>query len=46
LQNSAGVHTRAVYGLAGYRRREVELVLSIAKSVIEKFREIEVKLFG
>jgi len=38
--------TRAVYGLAGYVRREAELVLGIARSVIEKLREVEVKLFG
>jgi len=39
-------HTRAVYGLIGYGEKEAKLILAIARSVIEKLREIEVKLFG
>jgi len=46
LAELSEAHTRAVYGLAGYGRREAELVLSIARSVIDKLREVEVKLFG
>jgi len=38
--------TRAVYGLIGYGEREAKLILAIARSVIEKLEEIEVKLFG
>jgi len=39
-------HTRAVYGLIGYGEKEAKLILAIARSVIEKLRETEVKLFG
>jgi len=39
-------HTRAVYGLISYGEKEAKIILAIARSVIEKLREIEVKLFG
>jgi len=46
LAELSEAHTRAVYGFVGYGRREAELVLGIARFVIEKLGEIEVKLFG
>jgi len=39
-------HTKAVYSLIGYGEKEAKLILAIARSVIEKLRETEVKLFG
>jgi len=46
LAELSEAHTRALYGLAGYGRREAELVLGIAKYDVGKLREVEVKLFG
>jgi len=46
LAELSEAHTRAVYGLVGYGEKEARLILAIARSVIEKLREIEVKLFG
>jgi len=39
-------HTRAVYGLVEYGRREAEILLKIAKNIIDALRDLEVKVFG
>ena len=39
-------HTRAVYGPVEYSRREAELVLSAAKSVVELLSRLEERLFA
>ena len=39
-------HTRAAYGPVEYSRREAEIVLSTAKSVLRLAEELEEKLFG
>ncbi len=39
-------HTRAVYGLIEFSRREAEILLKIAESMISMLRNLEVKVFG
>jgi len=39
-------HTRAVYGLIEYGRRESEILLKIAESVIAAVKDLEAKVFG
>ncbi len=42
----ADAHTRAVYGLVEYGRREAEILLEVAKAVINVLEGLEVKIFG
>jgi len=39
-------HTRAVYGLIEFGRRETEMLLKIAESIILMLGNLEVKVFG
>ena len=39
-------HTRATYGLTEYGKREAELLLKIAESVIAVLKKLEAKIFG
>lgn len=46
LAELSDAHTRATYGLFEYGKREAELLLRIAKDIINKLKELEVKIFG
>ena len=39
-------HTRAIYGLIEYGKRESEILLKITKNVIAMLKDLEVKVFG
>lgn len=39
-------HTRVVYGLVEYSRKEAELLIKIGKNIISMLKELEVKVFG
>jgi len=45
LEELSEAHTRATYSIVEYGEREAGLLLKIAEQVLDKLRELEVKLF-
>jgi len=46
LAELSEAHTRAVYGLVEFGRRESGILLKIAKDILSVLKDLEVKIFG